>query len=64
MALNTTLSMVLFLSVALLFAVCVLCLPDVGWTRERTFSMSQVLILGYLGLDDHFLIYEWAGAVL
>ena len=57
---NTTLSMVLLVSAALFFAVRahLLALADPRAYRERLFSMSQVVVFLYLGLDDRFGLHE------
>ncbi len=64
-AVNTTLSVFLLWSTALLFAVSVT-LTDSSplHRRTRAFYLSQILIFAYLGLDDRFMIHEWLGVRL
>ncbi|MEJ7840938.1 MAG: hypothetical protein WKF95_04150 [Rubrobacter sp.] len=62
-AVNTTLSVFLLWSTALVFAGCFICTRDNGQhRRERAFYLSQVLMFGFLGFDDRFLLHEALGA--
>lgn len=61
-AINTTLSVFLFWSVALVFAASfVSTYAESRYRKERAFYLSQILVFGYLGFDDRFLIHEWLG---
>lgn len=61
-AINTTLSVFFLWSAALIFAACFVCTHANGWhKKERAFYLSQVLVFGFLGFDDRFLIHEWLG---
>ena len=58
-AINTTLSVFLLWACALIFCVVLLVIrraPDSS--RERLFCGSQVVVFGYLGADDRFLLHE------
>ena len=64
-AVNTTFSVSLLLGTALMFAVCLVCLGEQSQpNKERNFYFSQVIIFGYLALDDRFLIHEKLGYLL
>ena len=63
-AINTTISVFLLWSTALIFAIIV-CLEDSKQKRDdRNFYLSQILIFAFLGFDDRFLVHEWLGVVL
>jgi hypothetical protein len=57
-AINTTLSVFLLWSTALVFAVCLLCIEPLKAPREKLFYLSQIGIFVYLGFDDRFMIHE------
>jgi len=61
-AVNTSLSAVLLWATALLFAINLYCIPR--YSREYYFSVSQIIIFSYLGLDDRFMLHELLGYVL
>ena len=64
-AVNTTISVFLLWSTAVIFTVCILCLEQsVETGNERKFYLSQILIFGFLGFDDRFQIHEWLGSRL
>ncbi len=65
-AANTTLSVGLLWSAALLFAVALHLGRGRSGTdrRETWFLASQVLVLGGLAADDRFMLHEWAGGFL
>ena len=57
-AVNTTISVFLLWSTALMFVVCLATIDGVSnETRIRWFFISQVVVFAYLGFDDRF-IYE------
>ena len=50
---------------ALVFAACLVIIEGLPQaTRERRFYWSQLLVFGYLGFDDRFLVHERLGRVL
>lgn len=57
-AINTTLSVFLLWTVALLFGICLLFVDRKQQPREFLFCISQIIIFTYLGLDDRFLLHE------
>jgi len=58
-AVNTTISVFLLWSYALLFAVGLSLTPDgPEHKRERKFAWSQIILFIYLGMDDRFLFHE------
>ena len=58
-AANTTVSVAFLWATALLFAVTVACLGDEAEERRaRLFFISQVLVFGFMGLDDRFKVHE------
>jgi hypothetical protein len=64
-AVNTTLAVFLLWSAALIFAACYVCThADGRHKKERAFYLTQILVFGYLGFDDRFLIHEWLGGRL
>ena len=61
-AINTTLCVFLLWATALLFWICTICHDKkAGDNRKLAFYWSQIMIFGYLGLDDRFLIHETIG---
>jgi hypothetical protein len=61
-AVNTTVSYSLLWATALLFAVCLASLKgEAGKSREFKFYLSQLIIFGYLGFDDRFMVHERVG---
>jgi hypothetical protein len=61
-AINTTLSVFLLWSTALMFLVCIAC----GKNRtssfvSRRFFVTQMILFGYLGADDRFKLHEHLG---
>jgi len=64
-AINTTLTVFLLWSCALLFAVHLRLLEDPARQRkQRLFCGSQIVVFGYLGFDDRFLVHEWLSEAL
>jgi hypothetical protein len=60
-AVNTTLSVFLLWSAALVFGVCVvLTEPMPAFERRRRFYLSQAFVFAFLGFDDRFMFHEWA----
>ena len=64
-AINTSLSVFMLWSTALIFAVCLLCLEQLKAQLERGFYFSQIGLFVWLGFDDRFLVHEhlshWVG---
>jgi hypothetical protein len=64
-AVNTTLSVFLLWSAALILGVCIVVAKTMpGFERRRRFYLAQALVFAYLGLDDRFMLHEWVGAQL
>jgi hypothetical protein len=71
-AINTTLSVFLQWSTAMVFAICLYFVKDnPEGKRERHFFLSQIVMFTYLGLDDRFVLHEriephfgWDGGLL
>ena len=57
-AINTSLSVFLLWSTALVFAVGLLCLEPLKAQPEKWFYFSQIGLFGWLGFDDRFLVHE------
>ena len=57
-AINTSLSVFLLWSTALIFAVCLLCIEPRQVQPEKSFYFSQIGLFWWLGCDDRFLIHE------
>ena len=64
-AINTSLSVFLLWSTALVFAICLLCIDSLKAQSEKLFYFSQIGLFVWLGFDDRFLIHEhlshWVG---
>lgn len=64
-AINTSLSVFLLWSTALIFAVCLLCLKPPNTQPEQGFYFSQIGLFIWLGFDDRFMVHEhlspWIG---
>lgn len=64
-AINTSLSVALLLGTALMFVVILASLPSQESNSHKIlFYRSQVVLFGYLALDDRFLIHEYLGHIL
>ena len=64
-AINTSLSVCLLLGTALMFVVILASLPlQESNLNKILFYRSQVVLFGYLALDDRFLIHEYLGHIL
>ena len=64
-AVNTTLSVFLLWSAALILGVCIVVAKTMpGFERRRRFYLAQALVFAYLGLDDRFMLHEWVGSQL
>ena len=64
-AVNTTISVFLYWSVALIFAICMLFgEQEQGLTRERYFYLTQVLIFTLLGISYRFMLHKMLAAWL
>ncbi len=64
-AINTSLSVFLLLGTSLIFSIILNSLStDKNSSNKILFYRSQVLLFGYLALDDRFLIHEHIGHVL
>jgi hypothetical protein len=60
-AVNTTLSVFLLWTAAVLFLVAAACTADDrGAARWRRFFLSQVCVFAFLGMDDRFKFHEWS----
>ena len=57
-AINTSLSVFLLWSTALVFAICLLCVESVEVPQEKIFYFSQIGLFVWLGFDDRFLVHE------
>lgn len=57
-AINTSLSVFLLWSTALVFAICLLCIDSLKAPQEKLFYFSQIGLFAWLGFDDRFLIHE------
>ena len=61
-AINTTLSVFLLWSTALMFLVCIACgRSGTSSFTSRRFFVTQMILFGYLGADDRFKIHEHLG---
>ncbi|WP_269526101.1 hypothetical protein [Coraliomargarita parva] len=61
---NTSLCYLLFCGTGLLFLVAASFQPDDAGPRQGTFLFSQVIIFGYLGLDDRYVLHEQIGTAI
>jgi hypothetical protein len=57
-AINTSLSVFLLWSTALVFAICLLCIDSLKAPQEKLFYFSQIGLFAWLGFDDRFLVHE------
>ena len=64
-AINTSLSVFLLLATSLIFSIVLATLPSEDNNSKKVlFYRSQIVLFGYLALDDRFLIHEYVGHVL
>ncbi len=63
-AVNTTVSVIILWSTALIFYLCVRRREILHNERKRLFFLSQALIFSYLAFDDRFMIHEAIGTLL
>jgi hypothetical protein len=64
-AINTSLCTFLLWGMALVFAICVACQERGDYAvPQRRFFIAQILVFGWLGLDERFKFHEWAAGLL